>query len=234
MNIQNPHTIATRIEAVRREIQQYEAAAGRAAGSVQLLAVSKTRGVEDIQQAIAAGCTQFGESYVQEATEKILTLDDETLVWHFIGPIQSNKTRVIAAHFAWVHSVDRLKIAQRLDQQRAEHLPPLQVCIQVNISGESSKSGLAADQVASLLQQCQSLPRLRVRGLMTVPRKSDSALQQQQCFAQLRQLQLQLNQQGAQLDTLSMGMSSDLKIAIEAGSNMVRVGSAIFGARHRS
>jgi len=231
MNIQNHSAIANRIEKVRLQIRQCEIAAGKPIGSVQMLAVSKTCDVGAIQHALAAGCRQFGESYAQEAVEKILSLNNEKLTWHFIGPIQSNKTRLIAQHFDWVHSIDRLKIAQRLNEQRPSHLAALQICVQVNISGEGQKSGLAADQVETLLQQIKSLPRLQVRGLMTVPRKSDSSLQQRNCFTQLRQLQQLLNSDGAELDTLSMGMSNDLQLAIDEGANIVRVGRAIFGTR---
>ena len=231
MNIQNQSSIANRIEKVRLKIRQCERVAAKPAGSVQMLAVSKTCDVAAIRQALAAGCQHFGESYVQEAIEKILSLNNEKLTWHFIGPIQSNKTRLIAQHFHWVHSVDRLKIAQRLNEHRPPHLAALQICVQVNISGESHKSGLAGNEVEALIQQIKLLPRLQIRGLMTVPRKSDSSEMQRHCFAQLRQLQERLNSQGAELDTLSMGMSNDLQLAIDEGASIVRVGSAIFGPR---
>lgn len=231
MNFNQPDSIAARIDTVRSDIQRAEQAAGRPKGSVDLLAVSKTRSCDDIRQAVSAGCLQFGESYLQEAIEKIQEIDDSSLLWHFIGPIQSNKTQLIAQYFDWVHSIDRLKIAQRLDRQRADHLKPLQVCIQVNITGEDRKSGITAVQLPELMKQMLSLQRIQIRGLMTVPRKLDSRDRQIECFSRLRELLQQANRHGAQLDTLSMGMSNDLDIAIEQGATIVRVGSAIFGTR---
>ncbi|MFV2057398.1 MAG: YggS family pyridoxal phosphate-dependent enzyme, partial [Thiohalomonadales bacterium] len=216
---------------VRRAIQRAEDGAGRVRGSGELLAVTKSRGIDDITQAIATGCVHFAESYVQEAVEKIQAIEDPSLIWHFIGPIQSNKTQLIARHFDWVHSVDRFKVAERLNRQRSTDKRPLQVCIQVNITGEVSKSGVSAGELTNLLQQMRPLKHLQVRGLMTVPRKSDSIDLQRQCFLQLNALLRQVNQQGARLDSLSMGMSGDYLLAIEQGASMVRLGSAIFGRR---
>lgn len=207
------------------------AAAGRCAGDVCLLAVSKTFPPDDLREAFQAGQVRFAENYLQEALDKITLLSDIPIEWHFIGPIQSNKTRAIAENFSWVHSVDRLKIAQRLSDQRPETLPPLQVCLQVNVSGEASKSGVAADQAESLAAEIAALPQLRLRGLMTVPAPADDPELQRLPFVQLRELRDRLNRQGLQLDTLSMGMSHDFAIAIAEGATIVRVGTAIFGNR---
>jgi hypothetical protein len=206
-------------------------AAGKTANEICLLAVSKTFSESAIREAYQAGQTQFAESYVQEALAKIAALQDLAIEWHFIGPVQSNKTRSIAENFAWVHSVDRLKIAERLSAQRPAHLPPLQLCLQVNISDEDSKSGVAATEALGLAKAIASLPNLTLRGLMTVPAPSDEVAGQRAAFARLRTLQDDINRQGFQLDSLSMGMSHDFASAILEGANMVRIGSAIFGNR---
>jgi pyridoxal phosphate enzyme (YggS family) len=224
-------TIASNLQAIRAAIAAAAIAAGRAADEICLLAVSKTFPASSIRDASRAGQTRFAESYLQEALAKIATLHDLPLEWHFIGPVQSNKTRLIAENFAWVHSVDRLKIAERLSAQRPADLPPLQLCLQVNISDETSKSGVAPDQALALAKSIASLPNLTLRGLMTVPAPSDDVTVQRDAFARLRTLQDEINRQGLQLDTLSMGMSHDFPSAIHEGANMVRIGSAIFGNR---
>jgi hypothetical protein len=207
--------------------------AGRPAQSVTLLVVSKTFGSDQVRAAYACGERQFGENYVQEALDKIAELQDlrAELCWHLIGPLQSNKTRVVAEAFDWVHSVDRLKIAQRLSEQRPAHLPPLQVCLQVNISGEASKSGVHPDELAALAHAVAALPRLRLRGLMAIPEAAGTLEEQRRPHRALRELSEQLRSQGLAMDTLSMGMSADLEAAILEGATLVRVGSAIFGAR---
>lgn len=223
-------TIAERLTQVRLRIRQAAITAGRDPDSIQLLAVSKTRPIADLEAALAAGQTAFGESYLQDALPKIIALG-ERAEWHFIGPIQSNKTRQIASHFAWVHSVDRLKIAERLSEQRPPHLPPLNVCLQINTSGENSKAGTSLAEAPQLAQALAGLPRLRLRGLMTIPAPAAEMAQQRRPFAQLRQLLEQLNAMGLALDTLSMGMSDDLEAAIAEGATVVRIGTAIFGPR---
>jgi len=224
-------TIASNLQAVRDAMAAAATEAGRAPDDISLLAVSKTFAPEAIREAYQAGQTRFAESYVQEALHKIVALHDLPLEWHYIGPIQSNKTRAIAEHFAWVHSVDRLKIAERLSGQRPAHFPPLQVCLQVNISGEASKSGAPPGETAQLAMAIAQLPHLRLRGLMAVPEPGDDVAAQRAAFARLRRLFEQLNRQGLQLDTLSMGMSHDFAAAVAEGATMVRVGSAIFGQR---
>ncbi len=224
-------TIASNLQAVRAAISEAATAAGRRTDQVSLLAVSKTFSPEAVREAFRAGQTRFAESYVQEALDKIAALRDLPIEWHFIGPIQSNKTRDIAEHFSWVHSVDRLKIAERLSVQRPPSLPPLQVCLQVNISGEDSKSGVAPEEVGSLAHDIAALPNLTLRGLMAIPAPCDDATTQRLPFAQLRNLLHQLNRQGLHLDTLSMGMTDDFAAAIAEGATMVRIGSAIFGKR---
>lgn len=227
--------IKQQLSAVIARIQEAERRFGRAPGSVALIAVSKTFPLSSITPAIAAGQRRFGESYVQEALPKIEALANTPgLEWHFIGPIQSNKTRAIAEHFSWVHSVDRLKIAERLNEQRPEALPPLNVCLQINISGEESKSGTTADKLLELAQAVTALPRLRLRGLMAIPAPLDDFAAQRAMFARVRHLQEDLIEAGLTLDTLSMGMSDDLEAAIAEGATLVRVGSAIFGARDYS
>ncbi|HEV6964560.1 YggS family pyridoxal phosphate-dependent enzyme [Roseateles sp.] len=222
--------ISDSLQATKNRIDAACAAAGRPPGAVRLLVVSKTFPAAAVRQAFEAGARAFGENYVQEGLAKVAELIDlrGQLEWHLIGPLQSNKTRPVAEHFDWVHSVDRLKVAQRLAEQRPPELPPLNVCLQVNISGEASKSGLAPADVAALARQVAGLPRLRLRGLMAVPEPGPGALAQHQAMAALFAA---LQDEGLDLDTLSLGMSADLEDAIRAGSTMVRVGSAIFGAR---
>ncbi len=224
-------TIASNLQAVGAAITAAATAAGRAPGDVTLLAVSKTFAQDAIREACLAGQIRFAESYVQEALNKIAALHDLPIEWHFIGPIQSNKTRAIAENFAWVHSVDRLKIAERLSAQRPAHLPPLQICLQVNISEETSKSGVPSGEVAQLAMKVAQLPHLVLRGLMAIPAPSDDVSAQRASFAKLRASRDQINQQGLRLDTLSMGMSHDFVAAIAEGATMVRVGTAIFGGR---
>ena len=200
---------------------------------VTLLAVSKTCGADAVRQAFAAGQRAFGENYVQEALDKIEALADlrSQLCWHLIGPLQSNKTRPVAATFDWVQSVDRLKIAQRLSEQRPPHLAPLQLCLQVNISGEASKSGLAPAEVPALAQAVAALPRLRLRGLMAIPEPAGDDAARRAPHRALRELLAALNAQGLALDTLSMGMSADLEAAVAEGATLLRVGTAVFGGR---
>lgn len=228
-------TIDLNLQAVRKSIRAAAEQAGRAPETVQLLAVSKTFGPEAVLAAVASGQTAFGENYLQEALDKLaavaIALPETHLQWHFIGPIQSNKTRPIAEHFDWVHTVERLKIAQRLSEQRPEGLPALNVCLQVNISGEASKSGVAPDALAALAQQVAVLPNLHLRGLMAIPEALEDVARQRAAFRQLRLLYEQLRADGLALDTLSMGMSADMGAAIAEGATVVRVGSAIFGAR---
>ena len=226
-------TISSNIQQVRARIAQACDSARRPVQSVTLLCVSKTFGPDSVRAAHAAGERCFGENYVQEALDKIAALADlrESIEWHLIGPLQSNKTRVVAEQFDWVHSVDRLKIAQRLSEQRPAHLPPLQLCLQVNISGEASKSGLAPAEVSAVAQAVASLPRVVLRGLMAIPEPAGSLQAQRAPHRALRELLEEVRAQGLPLDTLSMGMSADLDAAILEGASIVRVGSAIFGAR---
>ena len=224
-------TISEGLQAITARISAAAAAAGRALEDIQLVAVSKTFPPECIRAAFACGQRAFGESYVQEALEKINDLNDLPLEWHFIGPIQSNKTRAIAETFQWVHSVDRLRVAQRLSDARPALLPPLQVCLQVNISGEASKSGVAPAEVALLAEQVSHLSNVRLRGLMTVPRPTDDQEAQRAAFRSMRELLGSLRARGIALDTLSMGMSDDLEAAIQEGATIIRVGRAIFGER---
>ena len=221
-------TIADNILQVSSRIHAATLAANRAENSVQLLAVSKTKPAQDLREAYAAGLRDFGENYLQEALGKQLELADLPLIWHFIGPIQSNKTRAIAEHFDWVHSVDRLKIAQRLSEQRPADLPPLNICIQVNVSGEASKSGCTPADLPALANAICALPRLKLRGLMAIPEPTEDRATQDAAFATVQSLQASLN---LPLDTLSMGMSHDLESAIAQGATWVRIGTALFGAR---
>lgn len=221
-------TIADNLSALAARIDSAAQAAGRDPASVQLLAVSKTKPASAIREIHAAGVRDVGENYLQEALAKQAELDDLPLIWHFIGPIQSNKTKAIAEHFDWVHSVDRLKIAQRLSEQRPAGLAPLNICLQVNVSGEDSKSGCTPADLPALAQAVAALPRLRLRGLMAIPEPTDDRAAQEAAFASLRQLQQGL---GLGLDTLSMGMSHDLEAAIAQGATWVRIGTALFGAR---
>lgn len=231
-------SVAQNLQAVRAAIAAAATAAGRAPASITLLAVSKTFGADAVLEAVDAGQFRFGENYLQEALGKIAAVSaarpNAALEWHFIGPIQSNKTLSLATHFAWVHSVEREKIAQRLSAQRPAHLPPLNVCLQVNLDAEASKSGVAPHQAAALAQLIARLPNLRLRGLMAIPRPTPELETQRAAFRRLRQLFEQLQRQGLALDTLSIGMSADLAAAIMEGSTMVRVGSAIFGARNHA
>lgn len=206
-------------------------AAGREPGEIALLAVSKTFAADKVRAVQAAGQREFGESYVQEAIDKIACLSDLPLVWHFIGPIQSNKTRAIAEHFDWVHSVARAKIAQRLAEARPAGREPLDICLQVNVSGEVSKSGVAPEELRSLAEAVRGLPRLRLRGLMAIPEPGGDVSLQRRRFASVRLLLEQLNAAGFGLDTLSMGMSQDLEAAVMEGATIVRIGTAIFGER---
>ncbi len=227
-------TISANWQAVKARIAAAARAAGRAPESVALLAVSKTFGEDAVLQCHAAGQRAFGENYVQEALDKIAATGNagiDDLEWHMIGPIQSNKTRAIAEQFQWVHSVERARIAQRLNEARPPHVPPLNVCIQVNVSGEDSKSGMAPGAEIALAELIATLPRLKLRGLMAIPEPTPDATLRRRRFAVLRTLLEKLVARGHALDTLSMGMSGDLEDAIAEGATMVRVGTAIFGAR---
>ena len=221
-------TIADNIGQVSQRIRAAADAVQRDASSIHLLAVSKTKPAQAVREAYATGMRDFGENYLQEALGKQAELTDLPLSWHFIGPIQSNKTRAIAENFAWVHSVDRLKIAQRLSEQRPADLPPLNICIQVNVSGEASKSGCTPADLPALADAISALPRLKLRGLMAIPEPTEDRTAQDAAFAAVRDLQNSLN---LPLDTLSMGMSHDLESAIAQGATWVRIGTALFGAR---
>ncbi len=223
--------LVERLNTVLNRIREAEHRFQRPSGSVMLLAVSKTKPAALITAVAAAGQRHFGENYLQEALEKIEALKHLNLDWHFIGPIQSNKTRGLAENFNWVHSVDRLKIAQRLNEQRPDHLPPLNICLQVNISAEVSKHGLNPEELSPVAQAVVKLPRLRLRGLMTIPAPSKEFAAQRLPYERLRKLQEELIAEGIPLDTLSMGMSDDLEAAITEGATIVRVGTAIFGLR---
>ncbi len=225
------NSIADNIKNVSQRIQKATKYTSREENSVQLLAVSKTRTAAELKQAIQSGLTQFGENYLQEALIKIETLKPFDLTWHFIGPIQSNKTRLITEHFDWVHSVDRLKIAQRLSEQRPTTLQPLNICIQVNINDENSKSGIPLSELDTLSKAISSLPNVKLRGLMTIPAASQSEDALRQSLKTMKEAFDTLKQKYTSIDTLSMGMSSDLEVAIEEGSTMVRVGTALFGPR---
>lgn len=226
-------SITENISSVRQQIADSARAAGRSPDAVRLLAVSKTQGPEQVREAFAAGQRDFGENYVQEALAKITALPLPDIRWHFIGPIQSNKTREIAAHFDWVHSVDRVRIAQRLDAQRPAGKPPLNVCIQVNLSGEESKSGITLAEVEPVCSSISKLAHLRLRGLMAIPAPCADHDEQRRVFRPLTELLNSLRSRYPTLDTISTGMSGDFDAAIAEGSTIVRVGSAIFGARHQ-
>ena len=223
--------IENNLQAVHERMALACRAAGRDVSAVTLLAVSKTFGVDAVLNAHAAGQTAFGENYIQEAVQKITSLRHLSLQWHCIGPIQSNKTRLVAEHFDWVHTVDRLKVAQRLSEQRLATLAPLQVCIQVNVDGGASKSGVLPEEALALAQQVALLPRLRLRGVMSIPEFAPDFIAACDSFKAVRAVFDALNAKGLALDTLSMGMSADMEAAIESGSTLVRVGSAIFGGR---
>ena len=228
--------IAANLQAVEATIGEAVQAASRARHEVQLLAVSKTFPAESVLEAMASGQRAFGENYLQEALDKIASVAQAQpagdVEWHFIGPIQSNKTRPIAASFHWVHTVERLKIAQRLSEQRPPELGPLNICLQVNISGEASKSGVTEAELPELARAVAQLPNLRLRGLMAIPEQATDPAQQRAAFSRLRQLHDALRAEGLALDTLSMGMSGDMAAAIAEGATIVRIGSAIFGARN--
>ena len=212
---------------LKKFMQQYQ----RSGSEVKLLAVSKRHSTEKIREAYEAGQKAFGENYVQELLDKNKQLDDLDIEWHFIGPLQSNKTKKIAEVASWVHTIDRFKIAQRLNDQRPDHLDPLSVCLQVNISGEESKSGVSDEQLLSLAQEIKKLPKLKLRGLMAIPAPENDFAKQREIFARVAAIQQSLNNKGLELDTLSMGMSNDMEAAIAEGATIVRIGTAIFGAR---
>jgi len=225
--------IASRLHALNQQIAELEARHDRPRGSVKLLAVSKTKPASMVAEAHAAGQTAFGENHLQDALGK---LDDPRLTaagleWHFIGPLQSNKTRLVAERFQWLHSLDRLKVARRLDEQRPEHLAPLDVCIQVNLSGEASKSGLAPEEVPDFAGALQAFPRLRLRGLMSIPAPETDLDAQRTPFRRLREMLEELRRAGSDVDTLSMGMTADMEAAIAEGATWVRIGTALFGHR---
>lgn len=227
-------TIANRLQSALNSVNSTALAAGRDPSGITLLAVSKTKPISAIKEAFQAGQRCFGENYVQEGVEKIQALAGlPGLQWHFIGPLQSNKTRVVAEHFDWVQSVDRLKTAQRLSDQRPASLPALQVCIQVNVSNEASKSGVAPNEAEALATHIASLPNLCLRGLMAIPAATKDEQEQLRAFEHMQQLFQRLTTQFNSVDTLSMGMSGDMTAAIKSGSTMVRIGTAIFGAREK-
>lgn len=224
-------TLEQRYQQVVARVRAAEQRFSRETGSVQVLPVSKARPAADIARLADLGVHAFGESYLQEAQAKIAALAGRQLEWHFIGPIQANKTQAIARHFAWVHSVDREKIARRLSEQRPAELPPLNICLQLNISGEATKSGVTPAQLPALIEQVLALPRLRLRGLMAIPAPGEDVAQQRAAFRQVREAFEHMVASGIALDTLSMGMSADLEAAIAEGSTLVRVGTDIFGSR---
>ena len=224
-------SIAQSLEEIRNRVTVLERRYERSPGAVRVLAVSKKKNPEAVRAAAEIGQREFGENTVQDALIKLDALADMDLGWHFIGPIQSNKTRVVAARFHWVHSIDRAKIARRLNEQRPDGLPPLEVCIQINLSGETSKSGVEPQQVEELAQVVSEQPRLRLRGLMTLPRPCDELEDQRRPFAALRGILETLNAGGLALDTLSMGMTDDMEAAIAEGATIIRIGTAIFGPR---
>ena len=224
-------SLAENLNAVRMRIARAARDAGRSSADVALLAVSKTFPASFVEAAYAAGQRAFGESYAQEGVTKVTTLAGLNLDWHFIGPVQSNKTRAIAEHFSWVHSIERPKVAARLNDARPSHLPPLNVCIQINVSGESTKHGVPPGAERSLANAIAELPRLRLRGLMAIPEPAIDPADRRRPYARLRELKEELAAQGHALDTLSMGMSDDLEAAIAEGATIVRVGTAIFGSR---
>ena len=224
-------SIASQLALVQQSIAESTQKYQRPDNAVTLLAVSKRHSSQAIREAWAAGQRCFGESYLQEAEQKITELADLDIEWHFIGPIQSNKTRPIAQLFDWVHSVDRLKIAQRLSDQRPDDMAPLNICLQVNISGEATKSGMALEELPAIAASVAALPRLKLRGLMAIPAHGGDFESQREPFRRLREAQQALIARGHRLDTLSMGMSGDIEAAIAEGSTLVRVGTAIFGTR---
>lgn len=225
------NTIAHNLKTIRAQINQFEQKYNRTAGSVQLLAVSKTRPIEDVYAAFEENQRDFGENYLKDALSKIENISKNAAEWHFIGPIQSNKTRQIAENFHWVHTIDRIKIAQRLSDQRSPEQNPLNVCIQVNVSNENSKSGVNLKEALPLAKQIINLPNIKLRGLMAIPESTDNFESQRRPFYQLRELKEEMQSQGIELDTLSMGMTNDIEAAIAEGSTIVRIGTAIFGKR---
>jgi pyridoxal phosphate enzyme (YggS family) len=227
----SPQNLPARIEAVRKRVAQAAEQAGRNAQSVTLLAIGKAQPVELLSAAAVCGLEHFGESYLREALVKIAALRERALTWHFVGRLQANKTRPIAEAFAWVHALDRLKIAERLAAQRPAHAPPLNVCLEVNLAGESTKGGVAPAELPALAARVGALPRLALRGLMCIPPEETEPARQRAWFAKLRQLLEELNAGGARLDTLSMGMSGDFEAAIAEGATIVRLGTALFGPR---
>ncbi len=229
----NMKKLRERLQQVRLEIEEAEREFGREPGSVKLLAVSKTRAAGDVLALAQLGVSDFGENYVQEARAKIGQLSGHSPTWHFIGPIQSNKTRQVAEHFGWVHSVDRIKVAQRLNAARPAHLPPLNICIQVNVDAESTKSGIDPDEVEQLAGQVLPLSRLNLRGLMALPAPTEDFAAQRRAFMKLRRLQERLNETGYRFDTLSMGTTNDMRAAIAEGATIIRIGTALFGPRTR-
>jgi hypothetical protein len=229
--LSRPQNYPENVAFVQERIRRAAVAAGQNVDSITLVAVSKTQPAEAIKAAAGAGVEHFGENYLQEALPKIEQLAGMELTWHFIGQVQANKTRPIAEHFAWVHAVDRLKIAQRLAEQRPFHAPELNICLQVHIGGEASKGGAEPEELPALVQAVKALPRLKLRGLMCLPPAETEVARQRHWFAETRRLFESLNEQGAGLDTLSMGMSADFEAAIFEGSTLVRIGSAIFGVR---
>ena len=224
-------SVSANLAQVRKRIELACQAVGRASDTVKLLAVSKTMPAQAVREAHAAGQLAFGENYIQEGVDKIAALAELPLEWHCIGPIQSNKTKLVAENFAWVHSIDRLKIAERLSAQRPAHLPPLQVCLQVNVDGGSNKSGVAPEDLLALAQAVAKLPHLQLRGIMTIPEPAETEAEARAVHQQAMRLFDHLKTAGLTLDTLSMGMTADLEAAIAEGSTCVRVGTAIFGAR---
>jgi PLP dependent protein len=224
--------IADNLQAVQARIRDAAALAGRSPESIRLLAVSKTWPLSSVLEAADAGQRAFGENYVQEGIDKVTATAGQALEWHFIGPLQSNKSRAVAEHFDWVHSIDRLKIAERISAQRPANLPPLQVCVQVNVSGEASKSGCAPAETLALCQAVAALPGLKLRGLMAIPEPTDDPAAQHAPFRQVREIFEHIRAAGLPLDTLSMGMSHDLEAAVAEGATIVRIGTAIFGERN--
>lgn len=226
-----PQNLALQVQEVRERVARAVAAAGRSAHSVTLLAVGKAQPLALLRAAADAGLTDFGESYLNEALEKVAALQDRALTWHYIGRLQANKTKPVAEAFAWVHAVDRLRVAERLSAQRPYHAPPLNVCLQVNLAAEASKGGVPPGQLAPLAAAVAALPRLKLRGLMCLPPQETDPARQRRWFAQLRALKEELNARGAALDTLSMGMSDDFEAAIAEGATIVRLGTVLFGPR---
>ena len=227
----SPQNLPARIQAVQERVARAAEAAGRSAQSVTLLAIGKAQPLPLLNAAAACGLEHFGESYLQEALAKITALRERGLTWHFVGRVQANKTRPIAEEFAWVHALDRVRIAERLAAQRPPHAPPLNVCLQVNLAGEGAKGGVAPEELAPLAAAVAKLPRLALRGLMCIPPEEAEPARQRAWFAKLRELRDQLDVQGARLDTLSMGMSGDFEAAIAEGATIVRLGTALFGPR---